>query len=49
MGGDRAIGDNAVLGLELLVVDAHHHGDVRLIDRRHAQDDPFGAGVEVFL
>ena len=25
MGGDRAIGDDAVLGLELFVVDSHHH------------------------
>src|SRR5262249_12461767 len=26
MGSNRAVGDDAVLGLELLVVDAHHHG-----------------------
>src|SRR5262245_25078553 len=47
--GDRAVGDDALLGLELLVVDAHHHSDVRLVHRRDAQDNTFGAGVEVLL
>ncbi len=49
VGRHRGVGDDTVRGGELIVVDPHHHRDVRLVGRWHAQDHPLGARIQVLL
>ena len=49
VGGARGVGDDAVLGADDVVVDAHDDGGVQGVLRGNREDHPLGAGAQVPL